>query len=372
MIQKLSPIRKCLVGCMMALAAASSNLARAQFVPGGLFVANGYLPCEMDDVDYVLGGHPLGEGGDFIVGVDGCPLLHSAAMSPDGKHLRVAAAHWGAILEFDPDGNWEIVIDTSDGVIPQATWNSIAYDREGNFYVSGRGNVKVMKFPADGGPPEPLAYYNNNGVIMEDAYGLSVGPSGEVYVADDAKIYLIDPDGSVSLFDSLANPNEFIYSILVDDFGYVHAQTGIWYRYELGDPSSRIVFAACNQLSGEICGSYALALSPDRTRIYTISYDYSTFLHSLLAVDPRDGSYETVMYFIPSFTLAVVPLRGDVDGDRKTDLLDLEWLTGCTDGPEGGMSPACDLADMDADGDVDLFDARYFMLGYSAFAEAGD
>jgi len=292
-------------------------------------------------------------------------------MSPDGKHLRAAAAHWGAILDFDPLGNWEVVIDGSDGVLPQGTWNSIAYDREGNFYVSGRGNVKVMKFPADGGPPQPLAYYDNAGVILEDAFSLSVGPAGEAYVANFDELYRIGDGGVVSFFDSIPN-GAFIYSILVDDAGYLHVKTGgYWYRYVLGDPNSREVFANCDGIGQDICSSYALALSPDRKRIYTYA-DVGMIRYRLLAVDPYDGSYETVMPYVPTINLGVVPLRGDVDGDRDTDIVDLEWMSACVDGPDAPTPPSCDFADMDADGDVDLFDARYFMLAHSAFAESAE
>lgn len=64
--------------------------------------------------------------------------------------------------------------------------------------------------------------------------------------------------------------------------------------------------------------------------------------------------------------MSVVPLRADVDGDRDSDLIDMEWLIACSEGPQEGIAPTCDLADMDADGDIDLFDMRFFLLGHTA------
>lgn len=347
--------------------------ARGQFVPGRIFTAGGSdTHCQIYRDGFVYETDP--ENGTYRLFAslppDSCPGLSSIAMSPDGKHLRVAARNWGAIVEFGAQGNWEVVIDGSDGVFPAANWNSITYDREGNFYLSNYYtlNEMVVKFPADGGPKQVLAYYDNNGVILYSPYSLSVGPSGEVYVAADYnKVFLIGSDGVVSLFDTIDETplSEFIYSVLVDDAGYVHAQTGdIWHRYTLGVPNSRVVLADCE----DICGSQALVLSPDRTRIYTSNYyDKSPWRLDMIAVDPHDGSYETVLEYGGTGSFAIVPLRGDVDGDGNTDLYDLDWFAACMEGAGIEIPAHCHLADMDADGDGDLFDLRYFMLGHSAY-----
>ena len=352
-----------------ALLCAGAAPARAQFVPGRIFTAGGSdIQCKVYLNDYVFELDPETGYTNIFASMppNSCAGLASVAMSPDGKHLRVAARNWGAILEFDAEGNWEVVIDGSDGVYPAADWDSITYDREGNFYLSNYYtlNAKVIKFPADGGPKQVLAYYDNDGVILEGPYGLSVGPSGEVYAADYERIIRIAEDGVVSFFDSTPN-GAFVYSVLVDDFGHLHAKTGgYWYRYALGDPDSREIFAQCVSLQG-LCGSTGIELSPDRTRVYTDLFDYSTSRYSMIAVDPHDGSYQTVVNDGGGPSFAVVPLRGDVDGDGDADLSDLAWLVACMDGPEAGRTTACDLADMDADGDVDLFDVRFFLIAHS-------
>lgn len=87
----------------------------------------------------------------------------------------------------------------------------------------------------------------------------------------------------------------------------------------------------------------------------------------MIAVDPHDGSYETVLEYGGTGSFAIVPLRGDVDGDGNTDLYDLDWFAACMEGAGIEIPAHCHLADMDADGDGDLFDLRYFMLGHSAY-----
>lgn len=374
MLKKSWPTTTTLAVCISVLTASTAEIASAQFVPGRIFTAGGSdAHCKVYRNDWVYEFNP--EDGTYRIfasmPLDSCAGLESIVMSPDGKHLRVAARNWGAILEFDSQGNWEVVIDGSDGVFPAANWNSITYDREGNFYLSNYYtlNEKVVKFPANGGPKKVLAYANNNGVEVFSPYSLSVGPDGEVYVADGGQLVRIGEDGVATIFDTYDDLNAFIYSVLVDDYGYLHTRKsrGYWYRYVLGDPGSREIFEGCDDLNDNFCPYEGLFLSPDRSRIYTSVFDYMSSSSSLVSVDPRDGSYQTVMNNGVGASFAVVPLRGDVNGDHDTDLVDMQWIASCLDGSDEEAAPNCGLADMDADGDVDLFDVRYFMLGYTAF-----
>lgn len=199
-------------------------------MPGRIFtvdIASAF--CEHGTDEYVLEIDP--EGGttrEFALFPD-CPGLGSLAMSPDGKRLRVVAFHWGAILEFDSQGNWEVVIDGSDGIFPAAEPNGITYDRDGNFYVSNYYtlNAKVFRFPSNGGAPTILAYANNNGVSITAPGPISVGPSGDAYVADEDRLIRIGSDGLVEMFDTYdVTPfSDEIDAVLVDDF---------WNRFHLG------------------------------------------------------------------------------------------------------------------------------------------
>lgn len=378
MFSRFGPIRRAVAFAMMVVAGSTPIPARAQFVPGRIFTVDisSFTCKDKLDIEKVVEIDPeTGTTRIFAYFFD-CPGLRSIAMSPDGKHLRVAASHWGAILEFDSLGNWEIVIDGSDGVFPAADHNSITYDRHGNFYLSNYYllNEKVVMFPADGGPKQVLAYSNNNGVIIQGTNALSVGPAGEVYAGDGNRLIRIGEDGVVSVFDDNFGVQAWINSILVDDFGYVHVNvTGAWFRYVLGNPSSRVLLPNCTTPGQGLCVATSLVLSPDRKTIYTRYFDPNIGPGgriSVVAVDPFDGTFETVVTrSVSSLGFTVVPLHADIDGDIDTDLNDLEWFVACLAGRGVAVSAVCESADMDADGDVDLVDARYFNLGYTAFAE---
>ena len=50
------------------------------------------------------------------------------------------------------------------------------------------------------------------------------------------------------------------------------------------------------------------------------------------------------------------PLDGEINCDGVLDLADYSSLADCLTGPDSQVSLACELADLDADGDVDLRD----------------
>lgn len=152
-------------------------------------------------------------------------------------------------------------------------------------------------------------------------------------------------------------------------FGIVFTwvELGGIYRTEPAKPLSRERLLECGL---GFCPGHTLSLSPVRNRIYAQSFDPSIGpfgSDTIISIDPDIGSFERVLVADVGVSIfAIVPMRGDVDGDGDSDHSDLEWLVGCIEGSSVEVSPACDLADMDADGDVDLLDVRYFLVAHSS------
>lgn len=212
MLGKISGINGVLVSAVLLHALAMPT--PAQFVPGHIFSSFRSSQCNVG-TDYVMEINPETGESFFFASVPVCGGLKGMAMSPDGKRLRVTSYNSGTVFEFDSQGNWTVV----PGVSAPAGWNNIAYDQQGNFYASNPfSDAKVVRIPPEGGPPEVLAYADNNGVALDWPGAIAAGPSGEVYVADDDRLIRIGPDGGVTLFDQYPMYS-FIYAVLVDDFG---------------------------------------------------------------------------------------------------------------------------------------------------------
>lgn len=63
----------------------------------------------------------------------------------------------------------------------------------------------------------------------------------------------------------------------------------------------------------------------------------------------------------------IVPSSGDLDTDADIDGNDLFKITDCWTGPEtDSVAPGCELADVDADRDIDLADFSVLQLGFTA------
>lgn len=65
---------------------------------------------------------------------------------------------------------------------------------------------------------------------------------------------------------------------------------------------------------------------------------------------------------------AVVELLGDCDADAAVDQADYAQYAGCISGPLTPASAACDCADLDGDGDSDLYDYAGFQLFFGQSA----
>ena len=68
----------------------------------------------------------------------------------------------------------------------------------------------------------------------------------------------------------------------------------------------------------------------------------------------------------PVCTFQTPTLEGDCDEDGYVTLLDYRNAQSCLSGPAGEpLAPECSCVDLDADGDVDLFDLAYLQLAFS-------
>lgn len=376
MVQKIKPMIDRVALSAMLCAYLSAKSALAQFVPGHIFVVHPTFNfCETDDDGVPIDEETIyemnpetGESRVFAkMPRELCGGLGSPVVSPDGKKLRVSSSFLGIIWEFDAQANRTVALDSSDGVYGPGGCNGSAYDKEGNFYTSN-SPYEILRFPAGGGPPIVIANYWEDGVLYPNS--LSVGPDGEVYaIAGTNKdtLYYVSPDGHVLIFDSIPHPSRYLESVVVNDYGDVYLRQsdfGAIFRYSSGGAESREVFPLQCGVPGGIC-VHTLTLSPDRNSIYASASSYP-----VVSIDPEIASFNVVVAS-PSVGstcgLAVVPFRADVDGNGVRNLNDLEVLLSCTQGPGvAAVSDECGLADMDADGDVDLLDVRFFLRAHSA------
>ena len=148
--------------------------ARGQFIPGHVFVSQARdEPCNFPSVanDRIWEIDP--ETGEFRLFVElphqeFCALLSGLTFTPDGTRLRASAWARHAILEFDSEGNFTVVLDLFDGIAFPGGFNNLAYDEDGNFYVVNSFGNGLLRFPADGGPRTVFAD-RADGVIVGGA-----------------------------------------------------------------------------------------------------------------------------------------------------------------------------------------------------------
>jgi len=370
------------------LVGAGAAPARGQFVPGHIFVP---LPtssrCETDffgvpyDEEYIYELNPEDGSSRLFATIprELCGAISGMTFSPDGRRLRVASELIGAILEFDAQGNLTIPLYWRDGIATPSGVNCIAYDDDGNFYVANYGGLNVLKFPAEGGPAQVLDEYDPNDVPNHVAtpIGLAVAPDGTVYVMDYwlTRLVRISPQGQASLWDTYTGHNAELVTLTVDQEGTVFllewdsTNAGL-YRYFQGAPVREpFVLSPPQTTSG--CGIEVLNMSMDRSELASLGgFVPSQAGVCMLSIDPVTGTYKRNSISAPGNVVgpdgaAIVPLRGDIDHSGAVDSLDFAILRDCINGPGGGLlSPTCDESDLDADGDVDLFDFRFFQLAF--------
>ena len=196
--------------------------------------------------------------------------------------------------------------------------------------------------------------------------------------------------------------------ILTDDFNIyeVTALTAVrfWGRYEPGDelPSDAFTLTIRDSWAG-YPGAEVVAIGPTtgtRIDLGGGDYEYSIAIDQVLSpgtywleiynntagstetwgwydgtadppFGPVGGAYSTTLpedwtllgEFDLSFELEcgpVLPVPGDLDGDRDVDLGDFGIFAGCMMGPGVPHPGGCEAADLDGEGDVDLEDFAAF------------
>ncbi|MHA2424110.1 MAG: 6-bladed beta-propeller [Candidatus Thorarchaeota archaeon] len=143
----------------------------------------------------------------------------------------------------------------------------IAFDSEGNFYVTDDTTPNVFKFSPEG---VWLANWTIPGSGFPVAQGVEINDNDTVYIYDsmNSKIYVYDTEGNLDFsFGSLgANPGELrgIMDIAVDDYQiyiteFVNNRVSVFdyagaFRYTIGSPGAA---------RGEFNGPYGIEIGPD-------------------------------------------------------------------------------------------------------------
>lgn len=354
----------------------------AEFIPGHVFVTRApgkfCAAPEQTGADKIYEIDPAtGVVSVFVeLPVDQCKWLNGLTFTPDGQHLRAGSLITGSILEFDSEGNWEVVLGPEDGLHGPWGGNCITYDAAGNFYVADTGTAKLFQFPADGGPSVVLADYNDG--IRErmsiafaadgDLY-LSPGGDGPVWQSEQFVLRFATPSWIPSLFDpALSSRIDGPRAVATDSAGYVYALMTLWsplYRYHQGDANSRELVAP--NLNVYLT---ALAFSQDESRLYLVNLSESGHVQ-LSELDVRDGSLRAIAPLQAAYTegVAVAPLLdravADVNADGDSNLDDVMRFNSCHSGPNVWTLPGCGLCDLDRDFDVDFEDFARFQSSYT-------
>ena len=276
-MSRIAPIVFAVVG-VASLAAP----ARAQFVNGDLYVGsysggNASMIYRVDPATWTVT--------TFADFNDGLWDVSASVLSPAGTLL---CSNYGnsTVLEFDSAGNGSLLYDTTDGLSGPFGENGLAYDANGDLYVSNFKASQILRFPA-GGRSSSVFADAADGIVYPD--GLAFAANGDLYVANRGTydVLKIDPAGNATVFDTLpAEP----YSIVIRGNGDVYVATFIApsiYRYPGGDVAQRTLLA---DLTGN-SSNPAMQFSLDETKLYFTSYATG----NLVEVDPDSGAQNEVI-----------------------------------------------------------------------------
>lgn len=208
-----------------------ASLARGDFVPGRLYIADRPVeacPSPHYANDRIWEVDPAtGEANLFATIPDElCGIIYGIAFRPDGNALRTANYLYGAILEVDSDGQASVVYTVNDGLFQPGGGNGLAYNTAGDFFVSNNG--AVVKFTGDIAPAT---------VVAPGLFGpgpIAFAPNGDLYIGAQQGVFRLAPDGSLTAFSSY-----WVAGLAVSTLGDVYLiQPGGLYRYPQGDPQA--------------------------------------------------------------------------------------------------------------------------------------
>ncbi|TWT43693.1 hypothetical protein RAS1_00920 [Phycisphaerae bacterium RAS1] len=258
----------------------------SEFVPGRVYAVSvgdrkscgmgGLEPDSLWEIDPATGAfRSIGYPG-------GCQGLGGAAFRPDGKAIRLTRYHRSDVLEMTPGGQSSVLYDLDDGIGGPQGSSSVAYDSDGNFYVSNFNADNIVRFPVDGGPSE--VFTSSVGMSGSIAFAASgdLFWAGQTFIPNiRGQIMRARPDGSLSIFDVFPS-SSIVKSVTTDRFGNVFAYTtdnlGTLYRYSNEDPTTRQV------LVSNFGFDVALTMSADHSLVYL---GKGGFLYS---ADPSTGN----------------------------------------------------------------------------------
>lgn len=268
--------------CGLALLPAA---AAADFIPGRLYVTarTGEL-CDGTNNERIYEFDPAtGQTRLFtILPTQHCGGLNGLAFTPDGQHLRASLYRWSEVLEIDADGNVEVALDVSDGIIGPWGSNNIVHNDVGDFFVVNEGAHNILKFPVGGGPPQLWGAIHDG---VRAGGPLALAPNGDLFfgVQGAEDILRFTGPREVEVFDTLPFPVE-ISSMAIDSQGRLFVQTGDTggglFRWSVDDPESRVQL---NTIGASPHWS-SIALSPDESVLYVVNNGF------MRAVDPDTGA----------------------------------------------------------------------------------
>ena len=256
--------------------------ARAEFIPGHIFVsdfANKHCsgPFEIEPGDRIWEIDPAtGEVSLFVeLRDEWCGGIEALIFTPDGTKLRAAQRLRNRILEFDSEANPTILYDGSDGIAIPIGGNAMAYDKEGNFFVSGFD--RIVRFPAGSDISEIYADRVTDPLIATGAGAIAVDASGDVYIGRDTlgsgRIVRFQGPHNGSLFETFPQ-GVVVRSLISDSCGHLFAALD---PFSTTDPRQLLRYIAGDSNSEELLAEFLsvlvfAALDPSESVVYAIEY----------------------------------------------------------------------------------------------------